>query len=77
MLKINGPRRPELVDLKDIKILRKSGGTIDDTEMVDGLVLDSKSSKAAGGPTKVENAKIALVQFYPPRPRRTWRTRWW
>ena len=69
VLKIMDPERPELVDLKDIKILRKSGGTIDDTEMVDGLVLDSKSSKAAGGPTKVENAKIALVQFCisPPK----------
>ena len=69
VLKIRDPERPEMVDLKDIKILRKSGGTIDDTEMVDGLVLDLKSSKAAGGPTKVENAKIALIQFCisPPK----------
>jgi T-complex protein 1 subunit delta len=41
---------------EDIKILRKMGGTIDDTEMVPGLVLDSRSSKAAGGPTKVGTA---------------------
>ena len=69
VLKIRDPERPDMVDLKDIKILRKSGGTIDDTEMVDGLVLDLKSSKAAGGPTKVENAKIALIQFCisPPK----------
>ena len=59
----------EMVDLRDIKILRKSGGTIDDTEMVPGLILDSKSSKAAGGPTRVENAKIVLIQFCisPPK----------
>ena len=69
VLKIMDKERPEMVDLRDIKILRKSGGTIDDTEMVPGLILDSKSSKAAGGPTRVENAKIALVQFCisPPK----------
>jgi T-complex protein 1 subunit delta len=69
VLKIMDPEYPEMVDLKDIKILRKSGGTIDDTEMVPGLVLDSRSSKAAGGPTKVEGAKIALIQFCisPPK----------
>ena len=69
VLKITDPERPEMVDLRDINILRKSGGTIDDTEMIDGLVLDSKSSKAAGGPTKVEDAKIALIQFCisPPK----------
>ena len=69
VLKIMDPERPEMVDLKDIKIHRKGGGTIDDTEMVPGLVLDSKSSKAAGGPTKVENAKVALIQFCisPPK----------
>jgi T-complex protein 1 subunit delta len=69
VLKIMDKERPEMVDLRDIKILRKSGGTIDDTEMVPGLILDSKSSKAAGGPTRVENAKVALVQFCisPPK----------
>ena len=69
VLKIMDKDRPEMVDLRDIKILRKSGGTIDDTEMVPGLILDSKSSKAAGGPTRVEGAKIALIQFCisPPK----------
>ena len=45
------------------------GGTLDDSEMVDGLVLDHKAARAAGGPTRVENAKIALVQFQisPPK----------
>jgi len=69
VLKVMDPERPEMVDLKDIRIIRKQGGTIDDTEMVNGLVFDSKASKAAGGPTKVENAKIALIQFCisPPK----------
>ena len=58
-----------MVDLKDIKIVTKGGGTIDDTEMVKGLVFDSKASKGAGGPSKIEGAKIALIQFCisPPK----------
>jgi len=77
VLKIRDEARPDMVDLKDIKILRKSGGTIDDTEMVDGLVLDLKSSKAAGGPTKVENAKIALIQFCISPPKTDMENSWW
>jgi hypothetical protein len=44
------------------QIVGKVGGTVDDSQMVDGLVLDHKAAKAAGGPTRVENAKIALIQ---------------
>jgi len=49
--------------------VNKLGGTCDDTHMVDGLVFDSKASKAAGGPSRIENAKIALIQFCisPPK----------
>jgi len=69
VLKVMDPLRPEMVDLKDIKIVTKGGGTIDDTEMVKGLVFDSKASKGAGGPSKIEGAKIALIQFCisPPK----------
>ncbi|KAG5229866.1 chaperonin family protein [Salix suchowensis] len=37
--------------------------------MVRGLVFDKKVSHAAGGPTRVENAKIAVIQFQisPPK----------
>ena len=45
------------------------GGTIDDSEMVDGLVMDHKASKAAGGPTRVADAKIALIQFCVSPPK--------
>ena len=57
------------LDLKDIKVVCKLGGTIDDSEMVEGTIFDHKASKAAGGPTRVENAKIGLVQFCisPPK----------
>jgi T-complex protein 1 subunit delta len=55
--------------LRDIRVVTKLGGTVDDSEMVEGMVFDQKAAKAAGGPTRVENAKIALVQFHisPPK----------
>ncbi|CAG8583834.1 9725_t:CDS:10 [Paraglomus occultum] len=58
------------VDLKDVRIVKKVGGTIDDTELVDGLVLAQNVIKSAGGPTHVERAKIGLIQFQlsPPKP---------
>merc|ERR1719453_2888360 len=45
------------VDLRDIAVVKKLGGTIDDTELVKGLVFTQKATHAAGGPTKVANAK--------------------
>ncbi len=42
---------------------------MDDSEMVDGMVFDQKVAKSAGGPTKVENAKIALIQFHVSPPK--------
>ncbi|KAG7195840.1 T-complex protein 1 subunit delta [Scheffersomyces spartinae] len=57
-------------DLNDIRIIKKVGGTIEDTEMVDGVVLTQNVVKSAGGPIRVDKAKIALVQFQisPPKP---------
>lgn len=57
------------VDLRDIKIHKKMGGTIEDTELVDGLVFDQAASHAASGPTRVDDAKIGLIQFCisPPK----------
>merc|ERR1719197_567550 len=57
------------VDLRDIAVVKKLGGTIDDTELVKGLVFTQKASHAAGGPTKVANAKIALIQFCLSAPK--------
>ncbi|KAJ1757137.1 T-complex protein 1 subunit delta [Coemansia sp. RSA 2523] len=58
------------VDLNDIRITKKIGGTIDDTELVSGLVLNQTAITSAGGPTRVEKAKIGLIQFQlsPPKP---------
>ena len=57
-------------DLKNIRILKKSGGVIDDSEMIDGLALSQQAVKSAGGPTRIEKAKIGLIQFQlsPPKP---------
>ncbi|OMP10776.1 Chaperonin Cpn60/TCP-1 [Corchorus olitorius] len=69
VLSVVDPEKPDLVDLRDIKIVKKLGGTVDDTELVKGLVFDKKASHAAGGPTRMENAKIAVIQFQisPPK----------
>ncbi|CAL8464612.1 g4147 [Coccomyxa elongata] len=69
VLKVLDPTRPDFLDLKDIKVVTKLGGTVDDSELVDGVVFDQKASKTAGGPTRVENAKVALIQFCisPPK----------
>uniref|UniRef100_A0A1D1YEB8 T-complex protein 1 subunit delta n=1 Tax=Anthurium amnicola TaxID=1678845 RepID=A0A1D1YEB8_9ARAE len=69
VLSVVDPARPDLVDLRDVKIVKKLGGTVDDTELVKGLVFDKKVSHSAGGPTRVENAKIAVIQFQisPPK----------
>ena len=50
------------------KFLSSSRGTVDDSELIDGLVLDQKTS-GYDGPKKVEKAKIGLIQFCisPPK----------
>jgi len=57
------------VDLGDIKIVKRLGGTVEDTELVDGLVFDNSASHAAGGPTHIQNAKIGLIQFCLSAPK--------
>uniref|UniRef100_A0A7S4KYU0 T-complex protein 1 subunit delta n=1 Tax=Paramoeba aestuarina TaxID=180227 RepID=A0A7S4KYU0_9EUKA len=58
------------VDLRDIRIVKALGGTVDDTELLEnGTVFRQKASTSAGGPKKIVGAKIALVQFQisPPK----------
>lgn len=53
-----------IVDLRNIRLVEQVGGTVDDTELVDGLVLNRGASKsAAAAVTNVKNAKIALIQY--------------
>jgi T-complex protein 1 subunit delta len=54
VMKIINPETDTNVDLKDIRIVKKLGGTIDDTELIEGLVFDKcKPSTSSGGPTKI------------------------
>ena len=48
------------VDLENIKVEKKAGGSITDTQIIKGIVLD-KEVVHSGMPTKIENAKIALL----------------
>jgi hypothetical protein len=57
------------VDLRDIRVVKKIGGTIEDTELVDGVVLNQNVIVSAGGPTRMEKAKIAIVQFQLSAPK--------
>jgi T-complex protein 1 subunit delta len=58
------------VDLNDIRMVTQQGGTVDDTELVHGLVLAQKAaSKTAGGPSTMRHAKIALLQYCLSAPK--------
>lgn len=64
VLKIINKEKDDNVDLRDILVSKKLGGTIDDSELIDGLVfVDKKVSHFAGGPSRIADAKIGLIQF--------------
>lgn len=70
VLKVTDEANPNLVDLRDIKVIPKLGGTVEDTEFIEGLVLTQKTlSGSSGGTRRVEKAKIGLIQFClsPPK----------
>ncbi len=49
-----------LIDLDNIQIQKKQGGSIDDTEIIKGIILD-KERIHEGMPKQVKHAKVALV----------------
>jgi thermosome len=49
-----------LIDNENIKIEKKVGGSVEDTELVEGIVLD-KEKVHSGMPRSVKKAKIALI----------------
>jgi len=65
VLQVADPEKHTL-DLRDIQIVAKVGGTLDNTELVDGLCLDQA---AMGTTRRMEKAKVALIQFQlsPPK----------
>merc|ERR1719424_920767 len=69
ILKVIDPATATNVDLHDIAVVKKLGGTIDETSLVDGLVFTQRARHSAGGPGKVANAKIGLIQFCLSAPK--------
>jgi len=58
------------VDLNNIRVAMKLGGTVDDSELIDGLCfVNNKVSHFAGGPTRVPMAKIGVIQFTLSAPK--------
>ena len=49
-----------MIDKENIKIEKKVGGSVDDTELIQGIVLD-KEKVHSGMPRSVKNAKITLI----------------
>ncbi|HEX5185851.1 MAG TPA: thermosome subunit beta [Nitrososphaeraceae archaeon] len=48
------------VDIDDVKVEKKAGGSLKDTTLIQGIVLD-KEVVHGGMPKRIENAKIALL----------------
>ena len=57
--KINGKT---IVDLDNVQIKKQQGGSIEDTEIINGIILD-KERVSNDMPRNVKNAKIALVNI--------------
>jgi thermosome len=49
-----------VIDLQNIKLEKKVGGSVEDSELISGLVID-KEKVHYGMPKQVKNAKIALI----------------
>jgi T-complex protein 1 subunit delta len=56
------------VDLNNIKIVKKLGETVEESRLIDGALFDQRTM-GRGGPTRVDKAKIGLIQFQlsPPK----------
>lgn len=56
------------VDLRDVKVIERIGGTVEDTELVQGLIIPHRASNV-NGPHRIEKAKVGLIQFCisPPK----------
>jgi len=66
-LKVIDPDTAHNVDINEnIRVVQQVGGTVEDTELVNGLVFPKVSSN---GPTNITNAKIGLIQFCLSAPK--------
>lgn len=70
VLRTIDPKTADNVDLRNIRIVKKVGATIEESELVEGLILNQPVVKSGGGPVRMEKARIGLIQFQlsPPKP---------
>jgi len=69
VLRILDPADPYQVDLAErIRVVERLGGTVDETELVDGLIF-KQGTAGAGSVRRVENAKIGIAQFCLTAPK--------
>lgn len=54
--------------MTDIKVIKQIGGTVEDTELVEGIVFPHKFANV-NGPKRIEKAKIGLIQFCISAPK--------
>lgn len=68
VLKVVEPGHEQVCNLSDIKVIKQLGGTVEDTELIDGLVFPQRLANISG-PKRIEKAKIGLIQFCisPPK----------
>lgn len=57
------------VDLRDIRIIKRPGGTIEDMRILDGIALMQAANRSANGPTRIEKARIGICQFQLSGPK--------
>lgn len=69
VLRVIDPATAINVNLDEIKVIKKLGGTIEETKLIDGLIFEKSASHSAGGPTSMKNAKIGLIQFCLSAPK--------
>lgn len=55
-------------NLNMIKLVKKIGDTVEESQLIEGALIEQRSM-GHGGPSRVEKAKIALIQFQisPPK----------
>ncbi len=71
VLSVVDPAIPNGVDLRDIRVVQRVGGTVDEMQLMEGLVLSQRVSRTiTEAPIRMDKARIALVQFClsPPKP---------
>jgi T-complex protein 1 subunit delta len=68
-MRVIDPALVDNVDLDNIKVVKALGGTVEDAELIEGLVFPKRASHVAKAPTRIAGAKIGLIQFCLSAPK--------